>query len=224
MDKKNVCVAIDGPAGAGKSTIARAAAARLGLTHIDTGAMYRAAALEAVRRGISLDDGPALGKMMGDMDLRIEFTGGVQRVFIGDEDVSEAIRTSEISAASSRVSARPEVRESLVRLQRELAKRGGSVMDGRDICTHVLPDADVKIFLTASLDVRAKRRLDELLEKGENASFEDVRADMERRDYNDSHREFSPLIRAPEATLIDTSDMTLDEAIEAVVSHIKEKA
>ncbi len=224
MDKKNVCVAIDGPAGAGKSTIARAAASRLGLRHIDTGAMYRAAALEAVRRGIFLDDGPALGEMMADLDLRIEFADGVQRVYLGDEDVSEAIRTPEMSAASSRVSARPEVREALVRLQRELAKRGGSVMDGRDICTHVLPDADVKIFLTASPEVRAKRRLDELIEKGENASFEEVLADMKRRDYNDSHREHSPLVRAPEATLIDTSAMALDEAIEAVLSCIKEEA
>ena len=223
MENKIISVAIDGPAGAGKSSIAKAAAAQLGIVYIDTGAMYRAVGLEATRRGISLDDAEALGQLMKSFDIGIKYIDGAQRVFLGDEDVSEAIRTPEMSMAASRVSAHAPVREALVELQRGLARKGSSIMDGRDICTHVLPNADVKIFLTASLEARAERRLRELLEKGQNVTFEEVREDMAKRDYNDSHRENSPLIQAPDAELLDTSDMTLDEAIEAVVSRIKEK-
>ena len=221
--QKIINVAIDGPAGAGKSTIAREAARRLGFVYIDTGAMYRAVGLEASRKGVSMDDAEALGRLMEDFDLGIKYANGVQRVFLGDEDVSEAIRTPEMSMAASRVSAHAPVRMALVELQRSLAKKGSAIMDGRDICTHVLPDADVKIFLTASIAARAGRRLKELLEKGENVTLEEVTADMERRDYNDSHRENSPLVRADDAELIDTSDLSLEESIETVILHIKEK-
>lgn len=222
--QKIINVAIDGPAGAGKSTIAREAARRLGFVYIDTGAMYRAVGLCASRKGVNMDDAEALGRlMMKEFDLGIKYVDGVQRVFLGDEDVSEAIRTPEMSMAASRVSAHDPVRAALVELQRELAKKGSAIMDGRDICTHVLPNADVKIFLTASIAARAGRRLKELLEKGENVTLEEVSADMERRDYNDSHRENSPLMRADDAELIDTSDLSLEESIETVISHIKEK-
>ena len=221
--QKIINVAIDGPAGAGKSTIAREAARRLGFVYIDTGAMYRAVGLCASRKGTNMDDPEALGRLMEDFDLGIKYVDGVQRVFLGEEDVSEDIRTPEMSMAASRVSAHAPVRAALVELQRSLAKKGSAIMDGRDICTHVLPDADVKIFLTASIRARAGRRLKELLEKGENVTLEEVAADMERRDYNDSHRENSPLVRADDAELIDTSELSLEESIETVILHIKEK-
>lgn len=218
-----VSVAIDGPAGAGKSSIAKETAKRLGLTYIDTGAMYRAVGLAAVRGGISLDDGAALGAMTQALDLKIEYIDGVQHIFLGGEDVSEEIRLPEMSMAASRVSAHAPVRSALVELQRAMAARRSVIMDGRDICMYVLPDADVKIYLTASLDARAERRFRELLEKGASPTLGEVKLDMERRDYADSHRENSPLRRAPDAKLIDTSDMDLEQSVEAVISYIKEK-
>lgn len=223
MEQRVINVAIDGPAGAGKSTVAREAARRLGYVYIDTGAMYRAVGLLAVRRGISLDDAAALGGLMKELDLGIKYVDGVQRVFLGGEDVSEAIRTPEMSMAASRVSAHAPVRTALVEIQRGLAAKGSAIMDGRDICTQVLPNADVKIFLTASVAARAGRRYKELIEKGEAVTLEEVVSDMERRDYNDSHRENSPLVQAPDAELIDTSDLTLEQAVEAVISRVKEK-
>lgn len=223
MRKKIINVAIDGPAGAGKSSIAKEAARRLGFIYIDTGAMYRTVGLAAVRRNISLDDGEALGEMVKTLDLKIEHIGGVQHIFLGDEDVSEKIRTPEISMAASRVSSYAPVRSALVALQRDMAARQSIIMDGRDICMYVLPEADVKIYLTASVDARAERRLRELRERGSDITFDEVKRDMEQRDYADMHRENSPLRKAPGAKLIDTSDMDLEQSVEAVISYIKEK-
>lgn len=220
---KNISVAIDGPAGAGKSSISREVARRLGLTYIDTGAMYRAVGLAATRGGISLDDGPALGALVNGLDMKIEYIDGVQHIFLGDEDVSQAIRTPEMSMAASRVSAHAPVRDALVELQRAMAAKISVIMDGRDICTCVLPRADVKIYLTASALARAQRRLKELCEKGESVSLSEVLSDMEKRDYADMHRENSPLVRADDAQLIDTSDLDFEQSVDAVISFIKEK-
>ena len=217
-------VAIDGPAGAGKSTIAKAAAAELGLIYVDTGAMYRALGLAAAEGGVSMDDGDALRALLDSMDMGIKYIDGTQHVFIGDRDVSEDIRRPEISMAASRVSAWPQVRKALVALQQDMAKRQSVVMDGRDICMHVLPEADVKIYLTASVRSRAQRRLAQLRESGNaDVTLEQVCADIEKRDYDDMHRESSPLQQAPDARLIDTSELTLDESIQTVISYIKEK-
>ena len=217
-------VAIDGPAGAGKSTIAKAAAKELGLIYVDTGAMYRTLGLAASERGVDMDDGDALKALLDEIDMSIRYIDGTQHVFIGDRDVSEDIRRPEISMAASRVSARPQVRKALVALQQDMAKRQSVVMDGRDICMYVLPKADVKIYLTASVKARAQRRLAQLLESGTvDQSLESVCADIEKRDYDDMHRESSPLCQAPDAKLIDTSELTLEQSIQTVISYIKEK-
>ena len=217
-------VAIDGPAGAGKSTIAKAAAKELGLIYVDTGAMYRTLGLAATEKGVDMDDGDALRELLDSIDMGIKYIEGTQHVFMGDRDVSDDIRRPEISMAASRVSARPQVRKALVALQQEMAKRQSVVMDGRDICMYVLPDADVKIYLTASVRARAERRLAQLLESGtKDITLEQVCADIEKRDYDDMHRESSPLMQAPDAKLIDTSELTLEESIQTVISYIKEK-
>ncbi len=216
-------VAIDGPAGAGKSTIANEAAKQLCLTYIDTGAMYRTVGLAAVRKGIDTNDAAALGALVGRLDLKIEYIDSVQHIFLSGEDVSAEIRRPEISMAACRVSAHAPVREALVRLQQDMAAKTSVIMDGRDICAHVLPNADVKIYLTASSRARAERRLKELIEKGENVSLEEVQSDMEARDYADMHREHSPLCQAEDAHLIDTSELSLSESVDAVISYIKER-
>lgn len=221
---KIISVAIDGPSGAGKSTIARAAARELGFTYVDTGAMYRALGLAASERGVDMEDGEALRGLLAGLGMKIEYIDGVQHIFIDGRDVSDDIRKPEISMAASKVSARPQVRRALVALQRDMAKRQSVVMDGRDICMHVLPDADVKIYLTASVDDRAERRVAQLKEMGTEVSFEEVRADIEKRDYDDMHRETSPLCQAPDAHLIDTTGFTLEQGMDAVISYIKEKA
>ncbi len=221
---KIISVAIDGPSGAGKSTIARAAARELGFTYVDTGAMYRALGLAASERGVDMEDGEALSGLLAGLGMKIEYIDGVQHIFIDGRDVSDDIRKPEISMAASKVSARPQVRQALVALQRDMAKRQSVVMDGRDICMHVLPDADVKIYLTASVDDRAERRVAQLKEMGTEVSFEEVRADIEKRDYDDMHRETSPLCQAPDAHLIDTTGFTLEQGMDAVISYIKEKA
>lgn len=221
---KIVSVAIDGPSGAGKSTIAKAAARELGFTYVDTGAMYRTLGLAACEGGVDMDDGEALSRLLAGLDMKIEYIGGTQHIFIGDRDVSDDIRRPEISMAASRVSTHPQVRTALVAFQRELAKRRSVIMDGRDICMHVLPDADVKIYLTASVDDRARRRVEQLREMGTEVDFDRIRADIEKRDYNDMHRDVSPLQKAPDAHLIDTTGFTLEQGMNAVISCIKEKA
>lgn len=220
---KIINVAIDGPAGAGKSTISRKAAAELGYIYIDTGALYRTVGLNAVRKGADLQsDDSIIATLTDDVKVELKFIDGEQRMFLSDEDVSDKIRTPEASMAASRVSAVPKVREYLFDLQKKLARENNCVMDGRDIGTVVLPDADVKIFLTASPEARAERRFKELTEKGMDVKYEDVLADMIKRDYDDSHRAIAPLKQADDAILCDTSDIGLEESIALVIKTIKD--
>lgn len=215
-------VAIDGPAGAGKSTIAKAAAKELGFIYVDTGALYRAVAYNAVKNGV-IDDEQGIISMLDDTKVELKYVDGVQSVYLNSEDVSDFIRTPEISMGASKVSAIPQVREFLLNLQREIAKTNNVIMDGRDIATVVLPDAEVKIFLFASPECRAERRYKELVEKGENVSFDDVLKDVNQRDYQDSHREIAPLKPSEESIMADTSELTLQESIDLIVNTIKEK-
>lgn len=215
-------VAIDGPAGAGKSTIAKAAAKELGFIYVDTGALYRAVAYNAVKNGV-IDDEQGITSMLDDTKVELKYVNGVQSVYLNGEDVSGFIRTPEISMGASKVSAIPQVRAFLLNLQREIAKTNNVIMDGRDIATVVLPDAEVKIFLFASPECRAERRYKELVEKGENVSFDDVLKDVNQRDYQDSHREIAPLKPSEESIMADTSELTLQESIDLIVNTIKEK-
>ena len=210
-------IAIDGPAGAGKSTIAKAVAKRLGYIYVDTGAMYRGIGLYALEHGADPKSAKEVGDILDDIAVSIEYKDGEQRLMINGEDVSDRIRTPEVSAAASAVSALPAVREKLLDLQRELAMNNDAVMDGRDIGSFVLPNADVKIFLTASADVRARRRYDELVQKGIKAEFSEVKADMEQRDKNDSTRKASPLVMAEDSILVDTTDMDIERTIEKII-------
>ena len=215
-------VAIDGPAGAGKSTIAKAAAKALGFIYVDTGALYRTIALNAVRTGV-IDDTDKIIEMLGSTDVKLGFADdGTQCVYLNGEDVSSQIRTPEISMGASKVSAIPKVREFLLDLQRDIAKENNVIMDGRDIATVVLPDAKPKIFLYASPECRAERRYKELIEKGESVSYEDVLADVNQRDYQDSHREIAPLKPTENSVMADTSSLTLDESIDLIINVIKE--
>ena len=214
-------IAIDGPAGAGKSTISKKVAKELGFVYIDTGAMYRTVGLKAVRCGVDTKDAEGVGALLPTLDIDIRHEGVEQHIYLDGENVSDKIRTPEISMAASNVSAIPAVRVAMVDMQRKLAENHDVVMDGRDIGTFVLPDAEIKIFLTASVDARAKRRYDELIQKGENVKFEDVRSEMELRDKNDSTRAVSPLKVADGATIIDTSDLSLEESIKAVADYVR---
>lgn len=220
---KVINVAIDGPAGAGKSTISRKAAAELGYIYIDTGALYRTVGLNALRKGVDIqNDDEVISTLTDELKVELRFIDGEQKMFLNDEDVSLAIRTPEASMAASRVSAVPKVREYLFDLQKNLARSNNCVMDGRDIGTVVLPDADVKIFLTASPEARAERRYKELQEKGMDTPYKEVLADMIKRDYDDSHRAIAPLRQADDAILCDTSNIGLQESIELIIRTIKE--
>ncbi len=217
-------IAIDGPAGAGKSTIAKELARRLGYIYIDTGAMYRTVALYAVRNSIdSKNSDGVLEKELENISVDIRYIDSVQQMFLNGENVSAYIRTPQVSVAASNVATCKCVRDKLVYLQRELAKKSNVIMDGRDIASNVLKDAQIKIFLTATPEKRAKRRFDELVEKGESVNFEEVYNDMLYRDKNDSTRKESPLVCVSEAKLIDTSDLTLKQSIDTVYEYIKEK-
>lgn len=219
---KYVSVAIDGPAGAGKSSVSKAAAKSLGFTYIDTGAMYRAVALFAIEHGIDLKNNvQELISHLDDIKIVIKYMDEGQRIYLSGKDVSERIREEEVSVGASDVAVIPQVRTKLVELQREMAKSANVIMDGRDICDYVLPDAQVKIFLTASVDSRARRRYDELTAKGIECDFEKIKADMEYRDKNDSTRAVSPLKQAKDATLVDTTDLTFEQAVEKVKELIK---
>lgn len=216
-----ISVAIDGPSGAGKSTIARAAAKRFGLVYVDTGAIYRTVAYAVYRSGASCLDAEAVRALLPELVIELTYdANGVQRMLLGGEDVSEAIRTPENSTRASEVSAYPFVRDFLMETQRGMARRQSVVMDGRDIGTVVLPDATLKIFLTASAACRAERRYRELAAKGVETDYETVLQDIEARDYADAHRETAPLRRAPDAVLVDTSELDLEESIEAVCREI----
>ena len=216
-------VAIDGPAGAGKSTVARGAAKELGYIYVDTGALYRTVALAAQRKNI-LGDEEKIAGMLSSITVELKFDdNGEQKVYLNSEDVSSLIRTPEISMAASSVSQIPAVREFLLELQRSIARNNNVIMDGRDIGTVVLPNADVKIFLFASPECRAERRYKELIEKGEDVRYEDVLKDVNDRDYQDSHRKIAPLKPSEESVMADTTGKALPESIEMVVSVIKEK-
>ncbi len=209
---KTINIAIDGPSGAGKSTLARLLAADLGFIYVDTGAMYRAIGLYVLRRGARVDDRESIVSCLGEIKITVGYEDGTQHIFLNGEDVSDTIRTEEVSRYASVVSAVPQVRGFLLRLQRSMAAENNAVMDGRDIGTVILPDADIKIFLTASEEDRAMRRFLELQEKGQEVTYEDVLENLRRRDYNDSHRAVAPLKQADDAILIDTSGIGLEES------------
>ncbi len=213
-------IAIDGPAGAGKSTIAKLVAKELNAIYIDTGAMYRAMALYLLRSHIDIEDEKVLTECVASADISIRFDDGEQQVWLNGENVNGLIRTEEVSAMASVSSAKGVVRVKLVDLQRKLAKDHDVVMDGRDIGTHVLPDAKPKIFLTASSKVRAKRRYDELTAKGEVCDLDTIEKDIIERDERDKNREISPLRQAEDAILVDTSDMTIEQVKEKIISLI----
>lgn len=218
-----ISVAIDGPAGAGKSSISRLAAKRLGFIYVDTGALYRAVGLKFLLSGADTKLECDIDGILGKTTVDIRFKDGEQRVYLDGKDVSDEIRTPTASMMASAVSARPQVREFLLEMQRKLAKQNNVVMDGRDIGTVVLPNAKVKIYLTASAEVRAERRLKELREKGENVTFKEVYDDMVKRDYNDMHREIAPLKQAQDAVLADTTDCNLEESVEMILKIVNEK-
>ena len=215
-------VAIDGPAGAGKSSIAKAVAKKLGFVYIDTGAMYRAVAVYAIENGIEIKESSFSDEVLDKIKIDISYNEEGQKIFLCGNDVSDRIRLSDASIGASNVATIPAVRLKLVELQRELSKKSSVIMDGRDIGTYVLPDAEVKIFLTASVEERAKRRYLEMLQKGQEADLEEVKKDIEYRDKNDSERKFAPLRQAEDAILVDSSDLTIDEVIEKITNIIGE--
>lgn len=214
-------VAIDGPAGAGKSTIAKAAAKALGYIYVDTGALYRTVALGAVRAGV-LESDDGIAALLPNLQVELKFVDDSQHVYLNGEDVSDLIRTPEISMGASKVSAVPAVRAFLLDLQRDLAKKNNVIMDGRDIATVVLPNAQVKIFLSATAECRARRRYKELVEKGQTVTYEDVLADVNRRDYQDSHREIAPLKPSADSIMADTSELDLQQSTDLIINIIRE--
>lgn len=218
-----ISVAIDGPSGAGKSTLARRAAAEMGYLYVDTGAIYRTVAVGALRRGVDPADAAAVKPILNDLQIRLAYNpeDGLQHMYLDGEDVSEQIRLHEVSQHASKISAIPEVRQFLLELQRDLARNNHVVMDGRDIGTVVLPDAQVKIFLTASAQARAERRFLELQQRGQKAEFDTVLRDIIVRDEQDTNRPIAPLRRADDAVLIDTTDLDLEQSLQAIVSAIR---
>ena len=210
-------IAIDGPGGAGKSTVAKAVAAKLGIVYVDTGALYRTIGLYVRRAEIDPKDGVAVEGCLKDINIEIRYENGKQCVYLNGVDNGDAIRTPEMSMYASAVSAIPAVRAFLLDTQRDIAKKNSVIMDGRDIGTVILPDADVKIFLTASEECRARRRYDELVARGQSVRFEDVLAEMNQRDNQDKGREVAPAVAAEDATLLDNTDMTFDQTVDAVI-------
>ncbi|MDR0315132.1 MAG: (d)CMP kinase [Oscillospiraceae bacterium] len=217
-------IAIDGPSGAGKSTIAKRVAKELGYIYVDTGALYRAIGLNAVRHCVDTKDENLVAETLKDITLELKFIDGSQRVLLNGEDVSQAIRTPDVSMAASDVSAAPCVRDFLFNLQRTLAENNNCLMDGRDIGTVVLPDADVKIYLTASADERAKRRFNEFLNSGEEVTMQSVKKQMKERDYQDSNRKVAPLKPARDAIVVDSTDKTLQQVVDMIIELAKGKA
>ena len=216
-------VAIDGPAGAGKSTIARKIAKKLGYIYVDTGAMYRAMALACIRNGVNKEDEQAVIKVCSDISVTITYEGDSQIVMLNGENVNNYIRTEEVGNTASAISVYKDVRLKLLELQRDLAKENNVIMDGRDIGTYVLPDAFVKIYLTASSRTRAQRRYLELKERGVEANIDEIEKDIIDRDYRDMHREIAPLSQAEDAILVDTSDMGIDEVVEHIINIIEDR-
>lgn len=221
--KKGLIIAIDGPAASGKSTTAQFLAEKLGYVYIDTGAMYRACALKAKKMGIDINDEESIRELLDDIDIRIENHNSKNRIYLDGEDVSEDIRADDISALASAISAIPAVRYKMVELQRKMGEKGGVILDGRDIGTFVFPTAEVKFFLTASPEVRAKRRWLELQQKGINKDFSEVLADLVKRDNNDSQRALAPLKKADDAIEVDTSNMTIEEQTDYLYQIIRSR-
>lgn len=221
---RGLVIAIDGPSGAGKSTIARLLAARLGYLQIDTGAMYRAAALLLSRSGLDLADGDGVARFCAALRVRLETEDGVQRVFANGEDVSTQIRTPEVSLLTSRVSALKPVRDALLLAQREMGRQGGVVLEGRDIGTVVFPDADLKFFLSASPEVRGRRRYDELIARGEQTTLAETIAAVVQRDQQDSMREIAPLRKADDAVEVDSSHLGIEQVVACMESYVRAKA
>ena len=219
----NYRIALDGPSGAGKSTVAKAMAKRLGIVYVDTGAMYRTIGLYVRRKDVSPDDAEAVAALLPEIKLEICYQNGEQHILLCGEDVGDKIRTPEMSMYASAVSALPTVRAFLLDTQRSIAEKNSVIMDGRDIGTVILPDAEVKIFLTASSEARARRRTDELLAKGVACTYEEVLSDMITRDKNDSTRKIAPAVPAEDAVFLDNSLLTVEETIERALSIIKEK-
>ena len=220
----SIAVAIDGPVGAGKSSIDKECAKRLGFIYVDTGALYRCIGLFCDRNGVNIDDASRVEAALSHITLDVKIKNGTQHVYLNSYDVSEEIRLPEISMAASKVSAIPAVREYLLQFQRDMASSQNVIMDGRDIGTVVLPNAEVKIYLTADAEVRAKRRYDELIAKGNNVTFDSVLADLNQRDRNDMTREIAPLKQADDAVLADTTKLDFDSSCELIIGIIKEKA
>lgn len=214
-------IAIDGPSGAGKSTIAKELAKRLGIIYLDTGAMYRAIGLKAVRNGIDTLDAEGIRTYLDSTDIRVAYEDGVQSIFLDGEDVSDAIREHSISKAASNISSIPDVRIKLVAMQRIIADTEDMVLDGRDITSYVLPNAKYKFYLTAAPEERASRRYKELIEKGQDVVYDTILADINDRDYNDSHRAFAPLTQTEDSVYIDSTSMTIEQAIDEIMKYIK---
>ena len=216
-------IAIDGPAGAGKSTIAKRVAKELGFVYVDTGAMYRAMGLNCIRNDVSVSNEEKVVELCNSAEVTISYIDGEQVVSLNGENVNGFIRTPEVGEAASAISVYKDVRSKLVALQQNITGTQNVIMDGRDIATAVLPKADVKVYLDADVNVRAKRRFDELVEKGDNPNFEEILSQMKDRDYRDTHRENSPLTRVPEATYVDSSYMSIDEVVDNIISLAKGK-
>ena len=214
-------VAIDGPAGAGKSTIAKLVAKEKGYIYVDTGAMYRGLAIHFIKKGIKAEDIKGIVEACKDAEVSIVYENDVQQIYLNGENVTAMLRTEEVGNMASKTSAIPAVREKLLELQRTLAREKDVIMDGRDIGTNILPNADVKIYLTASVETRATRRYKELLEKGENCVYEEIAQDIKERDERDMNREIAPLKQAEDAILVDSSEMTIDEVVKTICSYCK---
>ena len=214
-------IAIDGPAGAGKSTIAKLVAKKKGYIYVDTGAMYRGLAVHFIKKGIQPEEKEKIAEACEDAVIKIAYENGVQQVYLNDENITGSLREEAVGNMASKSSGIPAVRAKLLELQRNLAKEENVVMDGRDIGTHVLPNADVKVYLTASVETRAKRRFDELTEKGVACDFDAIASDIKERDERDMTRDIAPLKQADDAVLVDSSDMTIDEVTEAIINLCK---
>lgn len=214
-------IAIDGPCGSGKSTVAKLLAQELNILYLDTGAMYRACGLKAKRMGISCLDEKGVSSFIYNIDLEVKYENGAQHVYLDGEDVSLAIRENEVSMLASNISSLEIVRKKMVEMQRYVASKQDCVLDGRDICMYVLPNANYKFFMTASVEVRAKRRYDELISRGQTVDYNSLLEEIKQRDYNDSHRECAPLAIAPDAEVIDTSNMAIQEVVSYIVNKVR---
>lgn len=216
-------IAIDGPGGAGKSTISKAVAAKLGIVYVDTGALYRTVGYYVRTKELDPHDREAVGAILSEISIEVRYVDGAQHVFLNGEDLGDKIRTPEMSMYASAVSAIPSVRAFLLETQKDIAKKNSVIMDGRDIGTVILPNADLKIYLTASAECRAKRRYDELVAKGQSVRFEDVLREMNERDTQDSTREIAPAQAAEDAILLDNTGLNLEESAEAIIALVREK-